>query len=239
MKPAFIILSAIHTKFGVFNSEERIEQTVKTLRSIKTFCPDAIMLLADCSGLKALTEEEKDIFRNLGCTVVDFHKEHGVKQNHDNIDSADIVKNYTEMLILPKVIKMIIDNNLFNDCDRIFKLSGRYELTAEFKNIAYKNIPDQYVVRGPIKSQFPPKLSGYVMNQCMSRLWSWPYKKSNDVINMLNLMLEHFIDRVQNGKGYIDTEHLLYVHLPPLETVYASSIGVTGQIGPNGTLVID
>ena len=53
----FIVTSALNPNMGILNREERMQQTIEGLQSLRNKCPDAIVLLADGSPEKV--EEEK------------------------------------------------------------------------------------------------------------------------------------------------------------------------------------
>jgi len=55
----FIITSAIHTSYGKCSTEERIEQTKETIKSIKTYAPGSSMVIIDC-GEKSVNEKTKE-----------------------------------------------------------------------------------------------------------------------------------------------------------------------------------
>ena len=58
MTSHFIITSAIHTSYGKCSTEERIEQTRETLKSIETYALDSSVTIIDC-GEKSV---DKDMF---------------------------------------------------------------------------------------------------------------------------------------------------------------------------------
>ena len=66
-KNLFFVTSAIksvNTRF--YNHVQRFEQTVETLKSIRSKVPDAIIILADAS-VYHLTKEEMEILINSNC----------------------------------------------------------------------------------------------------------------------------------------------------------------------------
>ena len=67
MTSHFIITSAIYTSYGKCSTEERIEQTKETIKSIETYAPDSSMVIIDC-GEKSV---EENIF---DCELIDYTK---------------------------------------------------------------------------------------------------------------------------------------------------------------------
>ena len=67
MTSHFIITSAIYTSYGKGSTEERIEQTKETIKSIETYAPGFSMIIIDC-GEKSV---EENIF---DCELIDYTK---------------------------------------------------------------------------------------------------------------------------------------------------------------------
>ena len=53
----FIVTSALNPNMGILNRQERFEQTIEGLVSLRRKCPDAIVILAD--GSPEPVEREK------------------------------------------------------------------------------------------------------------------------------------------------------------------------------------
>jgi hypothetical protein len=235
MKPAFLVTSAIYTDHGVYSATERMAQTIKTFESIKKYCPEADIILLESSARQSIGDKDIVLLNKYTKYIVNFSEDEDVRRIYNMTTNHDIVKNYTELVVL---LKTVSNDSMFREYDRIFKISGRYELNDDFHLTDYDSHCPDFIVNTPRSSQFAPSTTGFVMNQCMTRLWSFPGGSIGYVKGMLNTMLLHFIDRV-NNKGYIDCEHLLYAHLPRLNTHYVQKIGVEGRIGPNGVFVKD
>ena len=50
VRHAFIVTSAINSKFGVFTPDQRLEQTLGTITSIKNKIPSAKVVVMECCG---------------------------------------------------------------------------------------------------------------------------------------------------------------------------------------------
>lgn len=237
MKSGFIITSAINTKFGTFNTTQRLSQTLGTIASIKTRCPTSHITLVEMGGLPLL-DEQRDILQQFVDVLIDFSKDKSVVQIYNSTNNWDIVKNFTEIQIFGQTLKIIAGHEAYKDIDRFFKVSGRYLLNNDFKIKDYVKRKDKIVFAKRRISQFDPKITGGVANQYMSRCWSFPAAEITNIEKMFTAMQLCMIDILQKG-GYIDIEHLLFLYTDPTKVLEISPIGVQGLLGPNGVLVRD
>lgn len=53
-KYGVFITSAINAKFSLYSAEERLEQTLETIASVRKAIPDAVICLTDCGILVSL-----------------------------------------------------------------------------------------------------------------------------------------------------------------------------------------
>lgn len=238
MNPVFLVTSAIYTDHGIYSSTERMAQTIKTFESIQEYCSEADIILLEASAKQSITEDDTKELSKYTKLIINQHIDTEIQNIYKLTTNHDIVKNYTEMLLLIKSIVYLKKEMILDNYDRVFKISGRYELNEDFYLTNYELHSNEFVVSNPRASQFDPVITGFAMSQCMTRLWSFPSQYSGDAYQMLDTMLLHFMNRV-NSKGYIDCEHLLYAHLPRLHTHYVEKIGVEGRLGPNGVVVKD
>lgn len=248
MKTLFLVLSAIRTKHGCFSYDQRLEQTLDTIKSIRKKVPDAIININESSAEGFLTTEEFEKLKNAGANgIYDYSKDPQVQQIYKATENWDIIKNYTEMLITAKSLlstgsyedfKTVSYHNHY--IDRVFKLSGRYQLSESFdiNNFTYEALNDKYIFTNRRSSQFPSNITGGLTHQLMSRLWSWPMNKTKLVYARYELMIEHFVTMINKGL-YVDIEHLMLKYFDGPNLVELPNIGVTGKLGPNGIIVSD
>jgi len=233
----YIVSSAINTKFGVFNTDQRLQQTLDTIQSIKNKDSDSHIIVMECSG-EIPSDEHIDILDKACDTLISLSRWEDVYELYNSTDNWDIVKNATEMLCFHKVLEIIKENNIVQS-GRIFKISGRYTLTDDFDLSLYSN-PDfqnSIIIKSPMDSQFEYSDTG-VEKQYMSRLWSFPYSEIDDISDTFENMLEFMAERLENG-GYVDIEHCLYKFLNQRKILQVDKIGITGRLGPNGSVIND
>lgn len=212
-KYAFLVTSAINSKFGVYNKHERLGQTLSTMASIKRFVPDAKIYVLEMTG-EPIDEEQKEILRAIPHTLLDFTSDPDVVGLYNSTDNWDVVKSVTEVSCFIKALQRLYkDTNELEGIERLFKISGRYELTEQFDIQLYglyKTKP--YIVIGASRGSQFPFATTQVSRQYMSRLWSWPKDLTDEVINVYGQGLNYMYERLAAG-GYCDIEHMLYKFL--------------------------
>lgn len=241
MKSLFLVSSAISTKFGVFSRKQRLEQTIETLKSIKTKIPESKILLIESSGESSINETEINQIKPYTESIFNFHDDKAIQEIYKSTnDNWDIVKNLTELTTYGKTLGFLLykDNNILSDVNRVFKMSGRYVLNDHFDLNTHLNLPENYVFSERKPSQFNAELTNGLTFQFMTRLWSWPVSKMNMVYYRYNLMSEDFIGSI-NHKKYRDLEHLVLKYFDSPFTTEVPLIGVSGKLGPNGNEISD
>lgn len=236
MKYGVLITSAANAKFSVYSPDERVEQTIKTVQSVREKIPNAIICMTDC-GIPGI---EGDLRQQLVDSVdrfIDLSKDTNVNWIAKNIAHQDTVKNLTELVVVGKFFKLAKEKGWFNDCERIFKVSGRYWLTDRFDITRYEqeDAKGKYVVSKKMLSQFPFELTEQSL-QYMLRVYSFDINLLDDFIEKLNIMTKHMQDRCNSGK-YIDIEHLFCKFLPKNKTLEIARTGVAGNVAPNGSFI--
>jgi hypothetical protein len=232
VKHAFIVTSAINSKFGVFKPSERLEQTLGTIKSIKSKIPDAKIIIMECCGTP-LAVEQADQLRTSADYFIDYSNDPDVQAMYDN-DNWDVVKNGTEIMCFGNALEQLREAGEFAGIDRIHKMSGRYILNDMFDPETYEQleIADKIIIGPKYRSQFPPEVT-MVPFQYMARLWSWPNSRIDEVIGVYRDSFVFFAERLAAG-GYVDIEHVLAKFLNPAVVHEIQNLGVEGCIAPNG-----
>jgi hypothetical protein len=231
IKHGFIVTSAINSKFGVYTPEQRLEQTLATVQSLRERVPGCRVILMECTGIPLTPDQEQQLDQAVD-VFVDWTDDPDVQAIYQS-DNWDVVKNTTEIMCFGRTLQMCLDDGDFAGLDRIHKMSGRYLLNDEFSLDMYEQYSDRIIVGPKHTSQFPLSVTGIEL-QYMARLWSWPADQTARVIQVYTDSLNYIADRVSNG-GYADIEHVLYKFLPAELVHEAPALGVEGSIAPNGT----
>jgi hypothetical protein len=241
MKTTFIVTSAIHTRFGVYDYNQRLAQTLDTIKCLRDRVPDCKIVINEVSG-SGYTPETENALMDAVDVFLDFTKNSDVQYIYSTpqfYNNWDIVKNLTELTTFPQSLKTLWDAGEIQDQDRIFKMSGRYLLNEKFDLSMYEQdeIKDKVVIGKSVPSQFPYAVVGMSM-QYMCRLLSWPVARHLDMIKYYDIGRNYMINRMAMG-GYADIEHCLY-HGIPREIVHElDEVGVYGNIAPNGAPIVN
>jgi len=235
MKHAFIVTSAVNSKFGVFKPAERLQQTIDTVASIKSKIDDAKIIVMECCG-DPIQPEQEAVLRKHCDIFIDYSHDADVQALYDS-DNWDVVKNGTEIMCFGRALDALNKAGAFVGVDRIHKMSGRYVLNDMFDPMTYDQleIADKIIIGPKYKSQFPPEVT-QVPFQYMARLWSWPNSRIDEVIQVYGDSLVFFAERLSQG-GYVDIEHVLAKFLNPAVVHEIQNLGVEGQIAPNGQAI--
>jgi hypothetical protein len=227
MTSHFIITSAIYTSYGKCSTEERIEQTRETLKSIETYAPGSSMVIIDCG--------EKSVNKNLfDCEVIDYTKNEEIQYHlqeylRTNIDLEPdiIIKSMLEIMMFSDYLK-----NITSSYDRIFKISGRYKLNFNFNYNNHLKEKNKVVTLPPYNSQnlynFDVKSS---MFQYMTRCWSFDGSLLLNIIETYDKMKKDII-YASTTKKQADIEHLLYQHLNKKLVHNIHRMGIEGYWAP-------
>jgi hypothetical protein len=234
---AFLITSAINTKFGVYTAEQRLQQTIDTINSINGRVPGARIHLIEMAAIP-LTDEQRETLRPLVDGIMDFDEDPDVKDIFNGSENWDWVKNATEVMCFSQAIEGLEEIGAFGDVDRIHKISGRYTLNDDFNLDVYEQNPDKIIVKVPLTSQFPAHATGNIPVQYMSRLWSWPVGLTPEVIAAYQDGFTYIAERIAAG-GYCDIEHMLFKFLPQEHIHEVAKTGISGNLGPNGVRIDD
>ena len=236
MKYGVLLTSAANAKFSVYSPEERVEQTLKTVESVRKYIPNAFICMTDCS-IPGIEGELKNKLVDAVDKFIDLSKDPNVNWIAANVSHQDTVKNLTELVVVSKFFKLAKKHKWFDGYDRVFKVSGRYWLTDRFDITRYEkpDAKDKYVVSKKMLSQFTYDYTGQSL-QYMLRVYSLDTTLLDDFIMRLDTMSKHMQDRV-NNKGYIDIEHLFCKFLPNDLVLEIARTGVAGNIAPNGQFI--
>ena len=235
-KYGVIISSAINVVVDtVYTAEQRLEQTLKTIASIRAKIPNSVIVLAD-SSIPGLSESMKKSLSDQVDYLLDFSKDSMLNQIR-TIQHKDTLQNLSELIVLNKAFAIIKSKNWFDGCNRIFKMSGRYWLTDNFDIALYQkdNAQGKYVLTKRMLSQFPTELTDQSL-QHMLRVYSFDGVLLDDFINRLKTMTIHMQEKINEGR-YIDVEHLFCKFIPRSLILEIARSGVAGNISKNGALI--
>ena len=222
-RPLFIITSALRPTIGVFSDKERYKQTVKTIQSIRSKCPNAYIIFADAS-VRPVDAMEFFVISKM----VNFFMKMDEKYNEDVIQlSKGGLKSHAETALLYHILVMMKrDPNLqkaLYSTNRIFKISGRLELDMDFDLKQYEELFGKYVFRKRIPTWMnPPKVSDLFV----TRLYSFCPSLIDDYIGVLQRNFQMLND--------VDTEHAHFANIDPKYLVEFDKVHCKGQVASTG-----
>lgn len=234
MKCAFIITSAINTKFGVYNTATRLQQTLDTVASIRSKVPDATIFAVEMAGILPTAEQTATMNQAVDRYIV-YSNDNDVQGIYNSTDNWDIVKNTTEVMCFSRALDEL--SGELKKFDRVFKISGRYILSDSFDINTFADTT-KIIVAQRKTSQFGSAITGGISQQYMSRLWSWPGLLTDQIIELYNDGFLYMAQQLTNG-GYCDIEHMLFAFLPADLVQEVNRVGIRGLLGPNGVAVED
>lgn len=244
-KNTVLITSAVYSNYGIYTPEQRIQQTLETALSARKYIPDATLILVDNSKVD-VQNDDSEAFNQL-LDAVDFYIDNSddadIQHFHNNVQNYDIGKNSMECLGLFKALNYISSNtelmNIVTQSNRIFKLSGRYVVTDKFDITAFDNADtkDKYVFKKGQACWIPQADTG-TDHLLQTRLYSFTPSLLIDTINLFKQIIENMFATFNQGK-YIDVEHSMAKFIPKDKLVEIETVGLQGNIAPNGMMIID
>lgn len=245
MKNIVLLTSAVYTNYGIYNPLERIQQTLDTAKSAKKFIPGAVIILVDNSktDVQNDTSAEFEELIDLVDYYIDNSDDADIQYFHKNVTNYDIGKNAMEALGIMKALTYINGDEdikaVVSDSDRIFKLSGRYQVTHKFDITKFSNLNTQgkYVFKKAQPSWINPQDTG-VNTLLQTRLWSFTPGLLADTINIYSKIIDTMFTLFNQNK-YIDNEHAMSKFIPKDRLVELETVGLQGNIAPNGMMIID
>jgi hypothetical protein len=245
MKNIVLLTSAVYTNYGIYNPQDRIKQTLETAKSAKKYIPGAVIILVDNSKVDVQNDTSAE-FEELIDTVdyyIDNSDDNDIKYFHDNVTNYDIGKNAMEALGMMKALTFIAGDDTLKDeikdADRVFKLSGRYQVTDKFDIAKFSNAStkDKYVFKKAQPSWINPDDTG-VNTLLQTRLWSFTPAMLLNAMQLYKNIIETMVKLFNEGK-YIDNEHAMSKFIPKDQLVELETVGLQGNIAPNGMMIID
>ena len=240
-KSLFIVTSAIHTRFGVYNAHQRLQQTIETFKSIRQRC-DASIILID-AGDQIISDEDVSLLKLYASDVLQFSNDELVKAIQKD-ENCFFVKSFLEILLLKSTFTEILKHPDLKEYSRIFKISGRYVLNDYFDYQKHLEQSNKITIKSSMASIYSTEhwaikeSATEYYRQYMTRLWSFDTKLLPNIIEAYQNMQTNLINLVHNNK-FQDIEHLMFCHLDKSLITEFNTIGVQGTIAPNGVLFID
>lgn len=219
----FLISSALQTidHLSKYNKEERFNQTIETIHSIRKYGPsnsklyliDGSSEIPDKDKLKAIEALDVHIFKAYENPQTLLYAQRGFKI-------------FIENLCLHQFFEWFTNNSV--TAKRIYKISGRYVLNENFKpGFEYK---DAFVFLKSIDSWMPLQIQQEANARKFyeTRLYHMDY-------SLLNTYKDELVNMVNDSVRFnINVEHAIYKSLSKYNVIEVDKIGVSGFVSPSG-----
>jgi hypothetical protein len=238
-----------------YDTEQRFQQTLDTIQSIRTKVPNSYICLFECS-YKPIPEKYKIILKEKSDLFLELYDDYGMKIIYENLKSNPNLLIFGKSLLETRgllcALYHIRENEVFRDAQRIFKLTGRYLLTDDFdiKDYESKLLENYYVAKvfeyskNEMDNQSYNNFYAFVYKSTGSMvtgLWSFDKLLLNETIEVLEKSFVYMEKMIQCTTG-IDIEHSLYYYIDKNKIIKTSNLGVNlikgmkGQYGGNYNL---
>ena len=245
MKNTVLITSAVYSNYGIYTAQQRIQQTLETAQSARKYIPNATIILIDNSKVDVQNDESAEFEALLDAVdyYIDNSDDPDIQHFHNNVQNYDIGKNSMECIGMIKALTYISTDSelmqVITESNRIFKLSGRYVVTDKFDISQFDNAntQDKYVFKQAQPSWIPSADTG-VDRLLQTRLYSFTPSLFADTIVLFNQIISNMFATF-NQQKYIDVEHSMAKYIPQDRLVELETVGLQGNIAPNGMMIID
>lgn len=240
-----LITSAVYTNYGIYDTKQRIQQTMDTVKSARQYIPGCSIILIDNSTVAIQQDDSAEL--NELIESVDYYIDNSddtdIQHFHNNVTNYDIGKNSMECIGMYKALSYMSTNAeimaVIAKSSRVFKLSGRYRVTDKFDITKFDNeiTADKYVFKRAQPSWINTA-DTEVTTLLQTRLWSFTPGLFVDTIQLFQNILQNMFVTFNAGK-YIDIEHSMSKFIPKDQLVELDTVGLTGNIAPNGMEIVD
>ena len=218
----FVITSTLKPKIGIIDNETRYSQTLNTIQSIRNKVKDAVILLVDSSPEPLEQEKIDNLKSKTDYFITLFNHALAVELANSGLKSQ--AECYIMIIALD-----VIRNLALKDVNRVFKITGRAELTDNFHVEDYDNpeMQGKYVFKTPVTSWMTSQLK-----LVDTRLWSFDYPMLDETEKLIRQTYEECMSKPQ-----FDLEHTYYRLLDKSKLFEKDVIGLKCQLASCGTII--
>jgi len=225
----FIVTSALNPNMGILNRQERFEQTIEGLVSLRRKCPDAIVILADGSP-EPVEREKYDSMSQLVNLIADFSGDKDIAQfaSIGRKSEAENVLMLKMIMLLKQAPELM---QLVHSVRRIYKFSARTTLHDEF-DVAEHDHFGKYV----FKKRMPTWLAGDAAETFTDLLITRLFSFCPSLIDDYSIVCRRNIGVIQDAG--VDTEHAHFFNIDPDRLVELDKIHCQGVMASTGATEI-
>ena len=212
----FIITSTINTQFGLISVEDRYQQTIATIDSIKQKDKNAVIILIDNSSVP-LSDVQYNILNANATYFLDIGNRTPCK-----LLNKDGVKGAGEAYMLLVGLDLIKKLNLLPK--RVFKISGRYKISNTFDISFYDNTYGKYIFKTRTTNE-------YNIISLHARLWS---ACGSELTDMKDLIAKSFYQHIVDNTTI---EEAMFKNINKTKLLEVEQIHCEGLIAPWNILI--
>jgi len=228
-KTLFIVTSALNADMGAISREDRFEQTLKGLISLRQKVPDALILLTDGSPHK-LEEQKVQALSRYVNFVADFSGDAQINQfsvNHRKSEAENVLLIKTLLLFKQDVGMM----KMLHSIKRIFKLSGRTDILKDFDLEEHDHF-GKYVFKKRIPTWLTDERKKFATDLLITRMFSFCPSLINDYIEVMNENIKLMV------QTRLDTEHAHFLKIDQDYLVELDNLHCQGAVASTGEVEV-
>lgn len=223
-KNLFLVTSALKPVIGAYSDEERFQQTVDGLRSIRQVVPDAIIVVADVS-VRSLTNQERNSIAERANIFIDMSTDENVMRL-----SQHGQKSLAESVLVFNALQTLRHNTetsrVMSSVKRIFKFGARTIIKDSFDISEYDNLFGKFV--------FKTRIPSWMNNPTISHLLiTRAFSLCPSLIDTYLEVIGKNIPLIQQG---FDTEHAHFHNIPKQHLVEFDHLHCFAWLAGNGKI---
>jgi hypothetical protein len=218
-------VSATHSRFS---NAQRLDQTRATVASIRASFPQADILVVDGS----LQQPDAASVAQLGNGVAFVSYGHLPElQRIASHPNSNVVKNISELTLYSRLIGDLLSGSTLDQYQRVFKLSGRYQLNARFDASLHLSAraAERFVFARRTAATYDIAHVGTTY-AWQTRLFSYDPALAHLLGSLYLVALREMYRKVARGI-YTDIEHSIGRYLNANLVLEVDAIGVSGDLG--------
>jgi hypothetical protein len=228
----FCIVSAIGNDYGIFSYQERLQQLLDTIRSVRQRVPEADIFLYDASedplpiaDVELLASSVDRLTLLADDKYINFLKHKSLDPTPNKFEKKTVGEIQCMLAFLDDL------KSSGKTYDRVFKLSGRYELSEEFVLSSYSDKSGKCVMLD--------REDWYGERVFTMRLWSFDFSLLDSIETLFRTMQRHTYATVtETGKlEIVEFTFTKFIDAMQIPYITVDRIGVRGLMGLGGHYV--
>lgn len=198
---------------SIYSSEERFEQTIETIKSVKKYIPNTFVIIIDNSKFN---DYKKDVLKNIVDLFINPINDTNLSYFTNESEYKGYGEIYQTKLILDKINDFILSKKITPI--NIFKITGRYLINDNFNYNDYDNEYNIFKLNMNVKDR-------QYYYTCFYKISNKNFTKYNTILNKL---FNEIVIQKSNKYNDVDLEVFLPKELK--EFININELGITQNI---------